>query len=212
MAKDEAGRLSIIQGIMLKSTDFLLRIIAPAGGQGGVTMSYHCSSLQQFSLEDYVWCVSGGRKHCSWWCAFCGEKYDWRAPSWLLVVQTGDSANQAMVFKAHAVPQGLRKNLINALELLADQQKDGDSPVHSIVKKDFVKQTGKALMEGLRNFIEVDKHSALDLGYLKEGTRSFEVRRPKIEEEGPEVSIREGLEELKAQNRGRGLPEIVYQC
>ena len=120
-----------------------------------------------------MWCVSGGRKHCSWWCAFCGEQYDRRAPSWLLVVQTGDSANQAMVFKAHAVPQGLRKNLINALELLADQQKDGDSPVHSIVKKDFVKQTGKALMEGLRNFIEVDKHSALDLGYLKEGTRSF---------------------------------------
>ena len=140
------------------------------------------------------------------------KKYDWGAPGWLLVVQTGDSANQAKVFKAHAVPQGLRKNLINALELLADQQKDGDSPVHSIVKKDFVKQTGKALMEGLRNFIEVNKHSALDLGYLKEGTRSFEVRRPKIEEEGPEVSIREGLEELKAQNRGRGLPEIVYQC
>ena len=43
-------------------------------------------------------------------------------------------------------------------------------------------------MEGLRNFIEVDNHSALDVGYLKEGIRSFEVRRPKCEEEGHEVS------------------------
>ena len=38
VAKDEAGRLNIVHGIMLKSTDFLRRIIAPAGGQGGVTM------------------------------------------------------------------------------------------------------------------------------------------------------------------------------
>ena len=29
-------------------------------------------------------------------------------------------------------------------------------------------------MEGLRNFIEVDNHSALDVGDLKKGTRSFE--------------------------------------
>ena len=34
------------------------------------------------------------------------EKYDRRAPNRLLVVQTGESASQAKVFKAHAVPQG----------------------------------------------------------------------------------------------------------
>ena len=32
VAKDEAGRLSIVQRIMLRSTDYLPRIIAPAGG------------------------------------------------------------------------------------------------------------------------------------------------------------------------------------
>ena len=32
---------------------------------------------------------------------------DWRPPNRLLVVQTGDSASQAKVFKAHAVPQGV---------------------------------------------------------------------------------------------------------
>ena len=43
-------------------------------------------------------------------------------------------------------------------------------------------------MKGLRNLIAVDNHSALDVGYLREGTRSFEVRRPRFEEGGPEVS------------------------
>ena len=49
------------------------------------------------------------------------------------MVQTGASASQAEVSKAHAVPQGLCENLINALKLLANQQKDGDSPIQSIV-------------------------------------------------------------------------------
>ena len=40
VAKDEAGSLNIVQRIMLKSTDFLQRVIAPAGGRGGVTLSY----------------------------------------------------------------------------------------------------------------------------------------------------------------------------
>ena len=84
-------------------------------------------------MEDYTWWVSDGKKHCSW-CAICGDKYDWRAPSRLLVVQTGKSASQAKVFKAHAVPEGPCEKLINALKLLANQQEDGDSPVQSIVK------------------------------------------------------------------------------
>ena len=39
-------------------------------------------------------------------------------------------------------------------------------------------------------------HCAPEVGHLKEGTRSFEVRRPKLEEGCSEVSIREGPEEL----------------
>ena len=64
VAKDEAGRLDIVHGIMLKSTDFLRRVIAPAGGQGGGTMSYLCPNCNSFSLEAYVWWVSTGKKHC----------------------------------------------------------------------------------------------------------------------------------------------------
>ena len=43
-----------------------------------------------------------------------------------LVVQTGRSFEQAKVFKAHAVPQRLCVNLINALKFLANQQEDRD--------------------------------------------------------------------------------------
>ena len=42
VAQDEAEKVSIVQDIMLRSTDYLRRIVAPVGGQGGVTMSYLC--------------------------------------------------------------------------------------------------------------------------------------------------------------------------
>ena len=83
VAQDETENMSIVQKIMLRSTDYLRRIVAPVGGQGGVTMCQNCNSL-----EDYVRWVSRG-KHTNWWCAVFGEKYDWRQPNRLLVVQTG---------------------------------------------------------------------------------------------------------------------------
>ena len=39
VANDEIGRLGIVLGILGLSTHFLRRIIAPAGGMGGVTLS-----------------------------------------------------------------------------------------------------------------------------------------------------------------------------
>ena len=59
VAQGEAENMSIVQEIMLRSTDYLRRIIAPVGGQGGVTMSYLCPHCNSFPLEDYVWWVSG---------------------------------------------------------------------------------------------------------------------------------------------------------
>ena len=74
-----------------------------------------------------------GEKRTNWWCAICGEKNDWKEPNRLLAVQAGESVDQAKVFKAHAAPQGLCGNLINALTLLANQQEDGDGLVQNIV-------------------------------------------------------------------------------
>ena len=103
-----------------------------------------------------------------------------------LVEQTGDSASQAKVFTAHAVPQGVCvcENLINTPKLLANQQKDGDSPIQRIVTG-LIERSRKGIMEHLRNFIPVDNLCALEVGHLQEGTRSIELRRPKFEKGCP---------------------------
>ena len=110
---------------MFKSTDYLRRIIAPVGGQGGVPMSYLCPNCNSFPLEDYVrWFV--GRNIQTGGPQFV-EKYDWKQPNRLLVVQTGD-IEQAKVFKAHAVPQGLCANSINCVEIAGESQRGWRRP------------------------------------------------------------------------------------
>ena len=56
-------------------------------------------------------------------------------------------------------------------------------------------------MEGLKNFIEVDNHSALNVGHLEEGTRSFEVRRPKVRRGVPQGVNQGRSRAIDAQNR-----------
>ena len=112
----------------------------------------------------------------------------------LLVVYTGVSASQQRSSKAHAIPQGLCENLTDALNNLANQQKDGYSPIQSIVTG-FCERNRKGIMEGLRNIIiKVDNHRAPDVDHLNGGTRSSEVRGTKLEEEYSDMSIREGPE------------------
>ena len=60
VAQDEAEKVSIMQEIMLGSTDLLRRIIAPGGRtrrSHHVLPMPHCNS---FPLEDYVWWSLGG--------------------------------------------------------------------------------------------------------------------------------------------------------
>ena len=158
-------------------------------------MSYLCPNCNSFPLEDYVWWVTAGKKHTSWWYAICGEKYDWRQPNRLLVVQTGESFEQAKVFKAHAVLQGLCANLTNALKLLANQQEDGDGLLQNIVTNLGMGRR-KGLTDGLREFIKVHNERTLDVGELRRGTGPFKVRKPKAPEGGSEVTIRESPDEL----------------
>ena len=88
-----------------------------------------------------------------------------RLEAGFLVVQTGDSIEQAKVFKAHAVPQGLCENSINALKLLANQRENGDGLLQNIVK-----DLGK---ESRRGLTDVDNERALDVGALRRGTGTF---------------------------------------
>ena len=118
VAKNETEKRSIVQEIMLRSTDCLRRIIAPVGGQRGVTMSYLCriATVSQWKT------TSGGSQ---------GEKAQqlvvrdlWKirleaTRDRLLVAQAYESINQAKLFNAHAVRQGLCGKLVNAVKLLA---------------------------------------------------------------------------------------------
>ena len=166
MARDDIGRLGIVQENLRKHTDFLRRVIAPVGGLGGVTLSYVCPQCNCFPLENYSWWVSTGHGDS----AVCGGKYEWIAPNRIQVVQLGANASAAKVFRAHAAPQGKCEKLINALKLQANQQTDGDSPILSIVTG-LQKRNRKDIMDGLRSFIEIDNHSALDVGHLRKGSR-----------------------------------------
>ena len=137
-----------------------------------------------------------GKGRNNWWCAICGEMYDWKKPNRLLVVQKGESVNQAKVFRAHAVPQGLCGSLINALKLLANQEEDGDGLIIQNIVTNLGEGNRKGLTNGLRDFIKIDNHRALEVGYLNEGLGKFKVRRPKGSEGYPEVTVRESPDEL----------------
>ena len=132
VAKDEARKLSTVQEIMIRSTDYLQRIIAPAGGQGGVTMSYLCQHRNSFPMEDYVWWVSAVRKAYKLVVRDLWRKIRlWKQPNRLLVVQTRESVNQTR--SSERMQAKVCWNLINALKLLSNQQEDGDGLIQNIV-------------------------------------------------------------------------------
>ena len=56
-------------------------------------------------------------------------------------------------------------------------------------------ESRKGLTEGLKEFIQVDNHCALEVGHLNEGLGTFKVRRPKGEgyPEGPVKKSPDGL-------------------
>ena len=150
--------MSIVQDIQRKSTDFLRRVIVPIESQGGVTLSYVCPHCHCLPLEDEIWWVTSGhgKKQCNWCCAACGGQHNWKAPNRTLVIQDGTDRQCAKVFRAHAAPQDVRDNLINALKLLANQQ---------VVQ-------GLRTMDGLKKFIMVDDHEAVKDGELDTNVES----------------------------------------
>ena len=90
---------------------------------------------------------------------------------------------------------GFCGNLINALKLLANQQEDGDGLIQNILTN-LGERSRKGVTNGLREFIKIDNQRALEVGYLSKGMGKFRVRRPKISEGCPEVTVRESPDEL----------------
>ena len=142
-------------------------------------MSYLCPHCNSFPLEDFVWWVSG-RIHTNWLCAICGEKYDWKQPNRLLVVRIGGSIEQAKVFEAHAVPQGLCANLVKSLKLLANQQEDGDGLLQNIVK-DLDKESRKVLRTACVNSSKLTMSAPLMLDPQAEARKHFKYESRKCQ-------------------------------
>ena len=109
------------------------------------------------------------------------------------VVQTGDSIEQAKVFKAHAVLQGLCANFVNALKLLANQQEDGDDLLQNIVKD--LGRREKVSRTACENSLRLTMRAPMLDRYA--GARvTFQVRKPKVPEGGSDVIVRENPDEL----------------
>ena len=62
--------MSIVQEIMMRSTDYPRRIIALVVRTRRSHNVFPVPALQQFPLEDYVWWVSGGEIH-----KVCGARF-----------------------------------------------------------------------------------------------------------------------------------------
>ena len=106
VAQDEARKLSTVQEMMIRSTDYLRRTIAPVRRQGGVTMSHlrpHCNSFPFGRLHLVVlW----GKKAHKLVVRKLWKKKDRKHANRLLVVPTGDSTKQAKVLE-HMRTSGL---------------------------------------------------------------------------------------------------------
>ena len=85
--------------------------------------------------------VAGGAQHAA--ANTTGER-----PNRILVVQLGANANEAKVVRTHADPKGPCDSLINALKLVANQQKHDDSPIQSFVTS-LHERTRRGIMDGL---------------------------------------------------------------
>ena len=152
---EDEDRQSIVQDILRKSTDFLMRIIVPVEG---VTLSYVSPHCHRFPLEDHTWWFSSkhGKKPCNWWCAACGGQYKWKAPNRSLVMQDSTDLRKAMVFRAHAAPQGMCDNLDQCAQAL-DQPAERGRQSSQDGGTGLQERSRLKIMDGLRKFIVVDK-------------------------------------------------------
>ena len=92
MAKDEARKLSTVQEIIIRSTDYLRRIIAPALGGKEALRCHTCARTATVSRWKTTFGGSQKRAEQAHKLVVCDQwrKYD-------------ESVNQAKVFKAYVV-------------------------------------------------------------------------------------------------------------
>ena len=107
------------------------------------------------------------KKKKNWW---CGGQYDGRDPNRVLIVQDSMDPSEANVFQAHpALQKCVCEHLLNALQLLANQQMGGDTPVEVLVEE-LLERSRLKMMEELRRFIMVGQLEAVKIGARSSGS------------------------------------------
>ena len=129
-------------------------------------MSYLCPHCNSFPLETKFGGSLGEKNVTIGGARFVEKSTAGSNQTGFLVVQTGESFNQAKLFRAHAVPQGFCGNLINALKLPANRQEGGDCLIQNIVTN-LCEVCRRGIMNGLREFIKIDNH-IMPLGRIPE--------------------------------------------
>ena len=124
-----------------------------------------------------------------------------RKESWSSEGNTG--RREAKVFRAHAPPHGVCDNLVNALELFANQQTGCNSPVDMLV--DCVRERRRLKMEELRRFITEVNHETGKIGDWEKTLESIPVVKSKFSEDVPEAVVREGADELMLRREEEGV-------
>ena len=205
VAQDETEKMSIVQEIMLRSTDFRRRqsevreesqcltcAQTATVSLGKTTFGGSLGERPQSGGAQFVEKSTTGGKHTGCWsCKRCGN------------------LSKQRYFKAHAVLQGLCANLTNAWKLLANQQEDGDGLLQNIVTN-LSTGSRKGLTDGLRDFIRVNNERALDVGALRRGTRTFRVRKPKVPEGCSDVTVRESPDELTEVGTSKAYTDVNH--
>ena len=150
MAKDEAKKLNIAQEIMTRSTDYLRRIVAPAGRARRRYDVIFVPALKQFPV--------GRLRLVGLW------------------VKKGVTIGGARFVEKSTI--GSNQTGSYALELLANRQEDGDGFMQNIVTN-LGEESREGLTHWLRESMEIDNHRALEVGYLNEGLGTFKVLIPR---------------------------------
>ena len=194
VAQDETEKMSIVQEIVLRSTDYLRRIVAPFGGQGGVTMSYLCRTATVSLWKTTFVCLWG--KTTKWWRAICGEKYDRRQPNRLLVVHTGESFEQARGIQSACGTSGACARTWLMRWNCWRISKKMEMASNRISWRTSVRGAEKVSRTACVNSSGCILSAPLDVGVLRRGTETFKVRKPTVPEGGSDVTVRERPDEL----------------
>ena len=169
VAQDEAGKLSIVQEIMIRSIDNLRRIIAPAGEDKEALRCHTCARIVTVSRWKITFGGSLGEKGVAIGGVLSVKKSTTgsnQTGSWcckqVKVLIRPRSSERMQYLRAFC------GNLIDALKLLAKQHEDGDG-----LRDELGEVSREGLTNGLGEFKQSDNHRALEVGYLNKGMGFF---------------------------------------